>query len=989
MRGQNPTIMRYTLLNAAGTLVCLAAIAGTTLFAQTAGVQGVVTDEISGEPLPAATILIVTPGTSSMVNSSAGAATDLEGRYAISGVPAGDFEILVSFVGYGQYRSGITLLEGRTITHDMALEEVGIDLNTITVSASRRAEKVLDAPASIDVLSAEEVSRQATQSPALALRNVTGFDLAQTGADRFEAVLRGFNNAFSGALYVMTDYRQANAPSLNANVYSVMPISNIDIDRIEVVRGPGSALYGAGVDQGVVHFITKDAFQYPGTTVSVYGGERALVGLNARHAGVINGKLGYKISGFYSRVDDWELDPNDPEDAVQLEADEMTRDYNMSKYNVNGTLEYRFNSNTLLTVTGGYSGLTGIVMSGIGTLYGDGFNYQYAQARLRSGPLFAQVYFNRNDAANSKVLGTGQDVIDYSTVLVAQTQYQLESPRGRQQLIFGADAKITTPDSRGSIYGRNEDHDKLQEIGGYVQSTTEVTPQLDLTLAGRIDYHNVFARADENLLEQVQFSPRAALVFKPDLNNSFRLTFNHAFTSPGTNSLFLDLPAATSNIAGPYNLVFQARGTAEGFTFNNYRETGAMAFSLPIPALFNQPVPIDDIPLGAIYGMAYDAPGGIRDMLLSDAPLPAPLDVISNIPSYRALFADLLGSFVEPLAASGAGTAGEFGGLPDKSFEKGYAPRSGPVDLDGLDQSTSQVLELGYKGIFNRKLLLATDFYYARAKNFVGPLLLETPLVYLTEDLVTDLSAGLIPLVEAAAADSDLLASFLTSLELTPADAAGIVAGLVGGGLVGVPAGIPQPDQKLLGDPLPEGADQAVGGMLAYRNFGNITYWGVDVSAQYMASEELDFFGSVSIVSDDLFTGEELGDEDASDLELALNAPTFKVKAGANLKLDNGLNVNISARYLGSNCRIGLRDSEDCQNDSGDTIAFPVRSGPYVGNVDEYVLMDVGLGYQLKGSMSGMRLDVLAQNILNNMHREFVGAPKLGRMTTVRLTYNL
>ena len=58
------------------------------------------------------------------------------------------------------------------------------------------------------------------------------------------------------------------------NAYGLMPISTLDIDRIEVVRGPGSALYGSGVDQGLMHFVTKSPFSYPGTSISTAGGEQ-------------------------------------------------------------------------------------------------------------------------------------------------------------------------------------------------------------------------------------------------------------------------------------------------------------------------------------------------------------------------------------------------------------------------------------------------------------------------------------------------------------------------------------------------------------------------------------------------------------------------------------------------------------------------------------------------------------------------------------------
>ena len=125
-------------------------------------------------------------------------------------------------------------------------------------------------------------------------------------------------------------------------------------------------------------------------------------------------------------------------------------------------------------------------------------------------------------------------------------------------------------------------------------------------------------------------------------------------------------------------------------------------------------------------------------------------------------------------------------------------------------------------------------------------------------------------------------------------------------------------------------------------------------------------FGNLSVVSDDFFDNEEL-DETNTDLSLALNAPTFKAKLGGSYQLPTGFNFNASARY---------------------TEGFPVLSGPYVGDVESYFLVDLGVGYNFEQSVPGLRVDFSIQNLLNNEHNQFVGAPQLGRMGIARLTYS-
>ncbi|WP_054684090.1 TonB-dependent receptor [Rhodothermus marinus] len=185
------------------------------------------------------------------------------GRYRLENLPAGTYEVVARFVGYADARRTVTLTAGATVTVDLALAPVELGLNPVVVTASRRQEKVLESPASISVLDARDLEQTATHATAAALRYTPGVDISQSSLNRFQVSLRGFNSVFVAKTYALVDYRQATTPSLAINEFSSMPIAPIDLARIEVVRGPNSALYGAGVEQGVIHFITKDPLTYP------------------------------------------------------------------------------------------------------------------------------------------------------------------------------------------------------------------------------------------------------------------------------------------------------------------------------------------------------------------------------------------------------------------------------------------------------------------------------------------------------------------------------------------------------------------------------------------------------------------------------------------------------------------------------------------------------------------------------------------------------
>ncbi len=949
---------------------------------QRATLTGQVTDATDGGSLPSANVIVSVQGT---LDSGTGAATDLNGRYRVERLTPGTYLVQVRYIGYQDFSTTVTLAAGETRQLDVALRPGAFDLNNVVVSASKQQEQVLDAPASVSVLGAQEIRQNVTPSSIGAIRNEASVDVAQTGVDRQEVVLRGFNNAFSGATYTLVDYRQAAVPSLNVNIYSLMPNMSVDLDRIEIVRGPGSALYGAGVDAGVVHFFTQDPFTNPGTALALTGGQQSLFGFEGRHAGVINNRIGYKITGQYAQANDFQLDASDTLDAAQLANDftyanpanapdyqnvdpttgQLLRDNDYEKFNVNGLLQYRVRPGVTVSLNGGYSALSGTVLSGIGTLQAGGFGYSYGQVRLQAGSFFSQFYVNKNNAGNSYVYGTAMTVVDNGTQYVGQAQYDLDITQ-RQRVIIGTDLRLIRPDTEGTILGRNEENDEISQVGLYAQSTSNLTDKLDLTLALRGDYSNV--------TEDFQLSPRAAVVYKAFPGNSFRVTYNSAFSAPGTNSLFLDIAGSTVPLPmGPdgvaRNLVFQARGVRSGFTFDNFRNNGTATLSLPIPGLFGAQFQFNNAPLLPFYGAAA---AGLAPALLNNQ-IPQ-LAALSQ--TQRQLLAGFLGASAQQatlgLAPSTSAGYTRFLNLTTRQQD---AEREGtPADIVPLKQTTTQTLELGYKGLLFEKMLVAVDGYYSQKKNFVGPLILETPFVYLNPgQLTTDTGAALAALVQRVRtqgpqnpAEQQLLGILnqLNSTGLPDANVIGVLAGLVGPaiGNANTPVGIVQPDQAVL-----DGSNaNNVGAMLAYRNFGSVQFYGVDVSVQYLATDRLSLFGNLSVVSDDFFDNEELDEANAS-LAVALNAPAMKSKAGFSYIIPRGLSFNASGRYVDS---------------------FPVQSGPYVGTVDSYFLLDVGAGYDLSRVAPGLRIDATVQNVLDNDHREFIGAPQIGRLALARLSYS-
>ncbi len=908
----------------ASVIVCVLAAP---VFAQVGAITGKVTDSETGLPLVGANVLIS--------GTTLGRATDTEGMFEIHNLAPGAYTLHVSFVGYAAQESQIALTADENRVWNIALVP-GTDFDPIQVTAGRRNEKTLDAPASIDVIVPRDFQLDVAPTMAQSLRNVTGVDMVQTGVDRYEIVLRGFNNVFSRTTHVLTDYRKAGAASVGVNLHNIMPSLAIDTERIEVIRGPGSALYGPGGDTGMIHYISKDAFNYPGTTIAVSGGQRSMFNVQGRVATVLGKNVGVKLIGNYATVEDFalqECDPvlleaerfsecPDPEDAVQLFVD-GAREIRQQKLVLSGSVDWRMSGQTTLSVNGGIANLDGTMLSSIGTIQAKGLVTGYAQLRLARGPLFVQAYVNTIDSRDSYIYG-GDLILEVSEEYTVQGQYT-QAIGSRQELIAGVDLTL----------------EHVDKFGAYVQSTTKISDRLELTLALRGDYNNV--------VTDIQASPRVALVLKPTPSSSLRATYNRSFSSPLATDYFLNLVAAS---LGELNV--RARGGASGFTYArnpDYLTLGAptaLVASSMLPGMEGVPTPVG-IDTGVMYGLIYEGLAAIPDadlaIMLAEAGVNVPTSLIS-------LLKQGLRPEVTPVQGFSRGALA----LPNLStLELITNPQLNDLpDLEPIKPAMTQSWEIGYKGIVQDKILFAVDGYFAKRENFIGPLQAKTPFVLvpnLQQDLIRDISVGF-------AANEDI-ASVLGLLGLTPEQGAEILVTVAGDDLpdTETPIAIVQTNENNPGvGYFPEL-------MLTYPIFGNLRYFGMDISTQILASDQLMFFGNASWISDDYFDHTELGEE-SEDLKLALNAPGFKFKFGGQYQRRNGLSLRASGRFMKG---------------------FPVIAGQYIGEVGSYTIVDVGVGYSIQ--KAGVRADLGINNLFNSNHREFVGAPRLGRVMSFRLTY--
>ena len=169
------------------------------------------------------------------------------------------------------------------------LKQMSLDeLADLRVSiATHRTERLEDTAAAVFVLTAEDIRRAgATTLPEL-LRTVPGLNVARISATEWAVSARGFNNQFANKLLVMVDGRSVYTPFFSGVLWDELNIVMQDIERIEVVRGPGGSTWGANAVNGVINILTRHAEDTQGSQVSVVAGplQSELVARNGFKAG--------------------------------------------------------------------------------------------------------------------------------------------------------------------------------------------------------------------------------------------------------------------------------------------------------------------------------------------------------------------------------------------------------------------------------------------------------------------------------------------------------------------------------------------------------------------------------------------------------------------------------------------------------------------------------------------------------------------------------
>ena len=473
--------------------------------------------------------------------------TGAQGAFTLTGVPLGTHQLRISAPGYRPDNHEVTVAAGEPALVAIALIANPVELDVLVVSASRQAERVTQAPATITRIDARVIENAAGGSFVGALKHAKGLDFIQVGATSVAINARGFNSSFNNRMLMMEDGRIAVLPENGLPVGQFTAIPKVDLAGLEVIVGPGAALYGADASNGVLTLQTKDPRDFPGTTVEITGGNRSYKDVQLRQAGVF-GDWGYKFAGEFQQANDFENEVRyGATGAIKETAVGGAVNWESQVSRASGAV-VRYMGESRLEFSGGMSQTDGVGQTNVGRNQLDDWKYNHAQVRLTTPSWYATAYRTQSQAGKSYAINRFSEYkANPANAGKSDEEIRLMSDWPSDGQLYAAEVqnnfRVSQLLNTRVIWGGQLRHDRvssdrewlldrlsgrdltINQFGLYAQTETPLVPQLQLLLAGRYDNHDKY---------DPQWSPKLGLVFKPTETQTLRATYNRAFKAPTT-----------------------------------------------------------------------------------------------------------------------------------------------------------------------------------------------------------------------------------------------------------------------------------------------------------------------------------------------------------------------------------------------------------------------------------------------------------------------
>ncbi len=405
-----------------------------------------------------------------------------------------------------------------------SLTELSLDELTrvqFVTSVSKKREKLSDAAAAIDVVTADDVEEMGATSIAEALRKAPGMFVGHVDSHTWAISSRGFNDAFGNKLLVLLDGRSVYTPLFSGVYWDVQDTVLEDLDRIEVVRGPGATMWGANAVNGVINITTRNARETQGTLITTGGGNEETAFATVRYGGQLSSNAFYRVYVKY----------NDRDSSVLLNSGGHNADDRWQMLRSGFRVDWEPNQRDHVTFQGDvYRGEEDQTYR-VATLTPPFTATRNPQTELAGGNLLGrwtrslgpdsevriQSYYDRTDRDDA-LFEEHRDTIDVDV----QHRFQL----GRwQEINWGGNYRFTQDQIEDSFtLSFNPRHRADHLVGLFVQDEVTLMPDRLNAAAGIKLEHNDYTG--------FEYQPRGSIHYRPHERHSFWASVSRAVRTP-------------------------------------------------------------------------------------------------------------------------------------------------------------------------------------------------------------------------------------------------------------------------------------------------------------------------------------------------------------------------------------------------------------------------------------------------------------------------
>jgi len=527
-------------------IVCF--ITSSLFSAQETEVTGRLLDE-NNEPVIGANV--------SVQGTVLGSASDREGYFEITGIPEGEYKLMVHCIGYAPEEIGVTVLEGQVSDLGIiVLTETPLQLQPLVVTASKYEQNIRDVPVTVNLVSSEDLSFRNSISIDKALQYVPGINMNQDQVN-----IRGSNGYSRGVgsrVMLLVDGLPYITGDTQGMIFEAMPTNQIE--RLEIVKGAGSSLYGSSAIGGVINIITKSISDLPQLHLQLYGGFYSEPHYSqwkwSEETRFLNGvKVDYsrKINNVGTRF------------AITRDENDSYRKNDWKRrYNFSGKLEFDLSAYDQLSISGNYmdqkrnnflywKGLDNALEppdNQIGeNIYSNRYYLSSVYRKVIDNDTFYKVnaiWFHNHFEDNIGAEGHNADS-DYF-----HTEFQYTSKLRNHLLTIGFSPTYNsvTSDLFGSHTGFG--------AASYVQNEISWSKKWMSTIGARLDYFDI-----DDLGSDYQLNPRIGLVFKPVIGTALRASAGSGFRAPSMAEAFTSTEAGGLPVRPNENLKAEKSITIE------------------------------------------------------------------------------------------------------------------------------------------------------------------------------------------------------------------------------------------------------------------------------------------------------------------------------------------------------------------------------------------------------------------------------------------